>query len=411
MPNRAFYAILCCVTFLAGCSHAGGSPQLLPSNYAEQGGASLHKTERVLYRFTGGTDGSQPLAGLTVLNGVLYGTTASGGTSNDGTVFEVTPSGSEHVVYSFKGSADGAFPQASLIVVNGILYGTTSRGGASNDGTVFDVSQSGTEHVVYSFKGGADGWFPEANLFAANGILYGTTYFGGSGCNSGGCGTVFKITMSGTETVLYSFKGGTDGAGPSGGVIAVNGRLYGTTLGGSVSNSSLCPDQGFPGCGTVFVVRESGKERVLRGFEGGDDGRTPTASLVSIRDKLYGTTAYGGPSGNGTVFKIDTSGRSYKVLHSFEGADGSVPQAALINLSHMFYGTTDYGGADYGGTVFKISTTGKFHVLYNFQGEPDGRLPAGSLVALNGVLYGTTYSGGTGCGSNSGCGTVFAVTP
>lgn len=412
-PIRFFCALLCCWIFLAGCSRMAGGPQPLPANlpnYAAQRGAGVHGAERVLYGFMGAPDGSMPLAGLTVLDGMLYGTTADGGTSNDGTIFEVSPSGKESVVHSFSGGADGAFPQASLIAVNDILYGTTSRGGTANDGTVFEVSPSATESVVYSFKGGADGWFPEANLLAANGILYGTTYFGGSGCNSGGCGTVFKITMSGAETVLYSFKGGTDGAGPSGGVTAVNGRLYGTTLGGGVSNSSLCPDQGFPGCGTVFTISASGKERVLRGFEGGDDGRTPTASLVSIKDKLYGTTDYGGPSGNGTVFKIDTSGRGYKVLHSFEGADGSVPQAALINLRHILYGTTDYGGADYRGTVFKISTTGKFHVLYNFQGEPDGTLPAGSLVALYGVLYGTTYSGG-GCGSNSGCGTVFAVTP
>ncbi|HET6277092.1 MAG TPA: choice-of-anchor tandem repeat GloVer-containing protein [Candidatus Cybelea sp.] len=365
-----------------------------------------------MYRFRGGADGSLPLAGLTVLGGALYGTTGFGGASNDGTVFEVSPSGSERVVYSFKGAAtDGAFPQASLIVVNGLLYGTTSRGGASNDGTAFDVSESGTERVIYSFKGGADGWFPEANLTAVNGVLYGTTYFGGDGCASGGCGTFFKITKSGKEKVLYSFKGGADGAGPAAAVIAVNGTLYGTTLGGSTLNSTLCPDQGFPGCGTIYEVSASGNELVLRGFQGGTDGRTPSAGLVQTKNGLYGTTDYGGATGNGTVYKIRAPGSGYQLLHSFSGADGSVPQSALTGMGNALYGTTDYGGAYYGGVVFKISTSGKLRVRYNFRGGSDGSLPVGNLVALNGVLYGTTYSGGTGCASNSGCGTVFALTP
>ena len=356
---------VCMSVAMAACGRGsnGVISQPLPANPpndaalgsdAAQRGASPDGTERVLHRFKGGTDGSQPLAGLTVLNGVLYGTTAYGGTSNDGTVFKVSPSGRESRVYSFKGGGDGAFPQANLIAVNGILYGTTSRGGAFNDGTVFEVRPSGTESVIYSFKGGADGWFPQANLIAVNGILYGTTYFGGgTGCYGSGCGTVFKITTSGTENVLYSFQGGADAAAPAASVIAVKGELYGTTLGGNISSSQLCPDQGVPGCGTVFEVSTSGTDRVLRGFEGGNDGRTPTASLVKINGKLYGTTDYGGASGNGTVFKIGESGSGYKVIHSFQGADGSVPQAALIKLSGTLYGTTDYGGASYGGAYSK----------------------------------------------------------
>ena len=132
---RAFWAILCCGIIVAGCSRIAGAPQPLPANLpndAARREASTHGTERVVYRFMGGTDRSLPLAGLTTLGGVLYGTTAYGGASNNGTVFRVSPSGSEHVVYSFKGGADGVFPQATLIAVNGILYGTTSRGGAAN---------------------------------------------------------------------------------------------------------------------------------------------------------------------------------------------------------------------------------------------------------------------------------------
>jgi uncharacterized repeat protein (TIGR03803 family) len=410
---QVLVAALCCATVVAGCARTAGALQSLPANpsyHAAQLGATSLATESVLYRFTGGTDGERPLAGLTALNGVLYGTTAYGGTSNNGTVFKVTTSGAESVLYSFKGGADGALPQANLTLLNGTFYGTTSNGGATGNGTVFKVSPSGNESVLYSFKGGTDGSFPQASLISKNGILYGTTYFGGSSACTGGCGTVFKITTAGQETVLYRFQGGTDGAAPAAALVAANGNFYGTTLGGSGSVTTACPDEGVPGCGTVFEISPTGTEHVLRDFKGGTGARTPMAPLVFINGWLYGTTAYGGASNNGTVFKLYTAGPGYKILHSFTGADGSVPQAGLTELGGTLYGTTDYGGT-YGGTVFNISTSGTFGVIYDFQSGSDGHLAAAKLVALSGVLYGTTYSGGTGCSTNSGCGTVYAVTP
>ena len=192
-------------------------------------------TEKVLYFFKGGADSGEPLGGLIDVKGTLYGTTWWGGLAcSCGAIFEISLSGKERTLYRFKGGTDGARPAAGLINVNGTLYGTTSQGGASNDGTIFKITTSGTETVLYSFKGETDGMDPEANLLNINGTLYGSTVLGGgSGCRGGqGCGTIFKVTMSGTETVLYRFEGRTDGAKPVAGLIAASGMLYGATYAG-----------------------------------------------------------------------------------------------------------------------------------------------------------------------------------
>jgi uncharacterized repeat protein (TIGR03803 family) len=207
--------------------------------------------EKVLHSFGGEGDGGTPFAGLANVNGTLYGTTYTGGANDDGTVFAITTSGAETILHSFNGRAgDGVAPQAGLVDVNGTLYGTTFTGGENGDGTVFAITTSGTETVLYSFGGGAtDGAFPQAGLLSIKGALYGTTYAGGVHCNSrgrSGCGTAFSITTSGSETVLYRFKARfkKDGAHPEGGLIDVNGTLYGTTSTG-----------GTYGDGTVFALK------------------------------------------------------------------------------------------------------------------------------------------------------------
>ena len=221
------------------------------------------------------------------------------------------------VLHSFGGSADASNPYAGLLNVEGTLYGTTAYGGANGDGTVFSITPSGTETVLYSFKGGpGDGEYPFASLINVNGTLYGTTSQGGAYCSStGGCGTVFSITPSGTETVLHSFGGSGDGNGPLAGLINVKGKLYGTTMEGGAN-----------GDGTVFSIAPSGKESVRYSFKGGSgDGEFPLAGLINVKGKLYGTTVYGGASDNGTVFSITPSGRE-TVLYSFKGSgDGATP--------------------------------------------------------------------------------------
>jgi uncharacterized repeat protein (TIGR03803 family) len=209
------------------------------------------------------------------------------------------------VVYAFKTSKDGAFPSGPLLSVHGTLYGTTSGGGSGRCGTVFKVSTSGNESIVHAFSISGDGCNPAGGLAEINGVLYGvTSYDAGNRCK---CGAVFKLTTNGAEKVIYRFKGGTDGeCCPFSGLIAFKGALYGTTGSGGVGCSA------FHGCGTVFKVTTSGLEQVLYAFHGGTDGAGPQAGLLALKGALYGTTAggggyscgYGGSLSCGTVFKI-----------------------------------------------------------------------------------------------------------
>jgi uncharacterized repeat protein (TIGR03803 family) len=201
----------------------------------------------ILYQFSGGADGSNPNSVVHDTEGNLYGTTYGGGASGYGTVFELTPNGKKTVLHSFTGGTDGSYPAAGLLRYStGDLYGTTT-GGGNGYGTVFKVTKTGVETVLYSFTGGADGYYPVAALVRdANGNLYGTTVFGGTH----GDGTVFKVTKTGVETVLYSFTGGADGNEPDAGVVFdKQGNLFGTTVNGGIANSH-CLD----GCGVVFKI-------------------------------------------------------------------------------------------------------------------------------------------------------------
>lgn len=306
-------------------------------------------SERIIHTFKGGSDGAGPEAFLINVGGVLYGETGVGGgfgcNVGCGTVFSVSSSGLERVLHSFTGGADGAYPEVGLINVNGAVYGTTFEGGANNLGTVFTLSTSGSERLLYSFKGGTDGAYPRTNLIAMGGILYGTTSQGGSGCSSPGCGTVFSVSTSGSERVLYSFKGGADGARPSAGLVNVGGVLYGTTY--------MFGDCQF--CGTIFSVTTLGVERVLYNFKGGSDGAEPEGSLLKVNGALYGTTFGGGTSSLGTVFKVSTSGAE-RVIYSFKvKPDGNNPEAGLIEFKRRLYGTSGYGGTNDGGTVYSLS--------------------------------------------------------
>ncbi|HEY6325053.1 MAG TPA: choice-of-anchor tandem repeat GloVer-containing protein [Candidatus Cybelea sp.] len=251
--------------------------------------------EQVVYSFKGGTtDGSYPSAALIVVHGTLYGTTESGGASSKGTVFALTTSGSEHVLYSFKGSRDGTYPMCSLLNVNGTLYGTASDYfNGEGWGTVFSVTTKGEERTLYHFKGPPDGATPFSSLLNVKGTFYGTTYAGGTN----GWGTVFSINASGKEHLLYSFKGGADGQQPYAPLIDVKGSLFGTTDGGG-GEQSKCD-----GCGTVFKVSTSGSENVVYAFQNDPDGAYPMAGLINWKGVLVGTSESGGYD-DGTVFQI-----------------------------------------------------------------------------------------------------------
>jgi uncharacterized repeat protein (TIGR03803 family) len=305
-------------------------------------------SERTLHLFASSTtDGMYPYSPLTPLDGRLYGTTSYGGTKSGGTFFTVDPaSGKERILYNFPAQSS---PESSLTVVNGLLYGTTS-GGGTGCGSVFSISTAGREHSIYDFQCKGDGAFPHAGVIALDGMLYGTTTQGGE--SGGGYGTIFSVTTSGVEKVLHVFAGHpSDGAYAFGNLIAVSGLLFGTTIGGGSSENCTAPDGGY-GCGTVYTVTPSGSVSVLYSFTGATDGAFPYQGLLSVKGALYGTTTFGGGSscnyygtGCGTIFKMTTSGKE-RILYRFAGGtDGANPYGGLTQLGGTLYGATYYGGA------------------------------------------------------------------
>jgi uncharacterized repeat protein (TIGR03803 family) len=220
-------------------------------------------------------------------------------------VFELAPKGKMSVVYAFQGGSDGAGPDGSLLMDKaGNIYGTTSGGGGTDCdngfgcGTVFKITPGGTETVLYAFQGGDDGELPQTGVIADGaGNLYGTTAAGGSGAQ----GTVFKVTPAGTETVLYAFQGGTDGIEPLAGLIMDKaGNLYGTTgYGGSGCKGG--------NCGIAFKLAPDGTETVLYAFGNRSSGHHPAAPLLMGKHNvLYGTTTAGGTDLDGVVFSVTT---------------------------------------------------------------------------------------------------------
>jgi len=379
------------------------------------------QTYTILHTFKG-IDGARPQASLILdAKGNLYGTTEEGGTFGLGTVFRLDATGRERVLHSFSGTGgDGAYPWARVIRDSvGTLYGTTWKGGAYGYGTVFKLNKSGTETILYAFTGGADGASPFSGLVRDTaGNLYGTTSAGGDF----GYGTIFKVNTGGAETVLHSFAGPrTDGQSPMADLLRdATGNLFGTTFYG-----------GTYGPGTVFEVDTAGTETVLYSFMGSPDGGYPYAGLVlDEAGNFYGTTLWGGTSGSvcpgnsscGTVFTLNASGTE-TVLYSFRGgADGGNPWGSLVQGSGAsLLGTTEVGGdlecnAPYGcGTVFKVRANRKESVLHKFTGRRgDGKYAYAGLVRDKaGNLYGVTTTGGARSCSNGnpGCGVVFKLTP
>jgi uncharacterized repeat protein (TIGR03803 family) len=329
--------------------------------------------ETVLHRFAGGADGSLPRAGLLLDSaGNLYGTTSYGGLAAQGVVFKLNASGDETVLYRFSGGTDGSQPQCTLISDSaGNLYGTTTyggsapgsdKGGAGGYGVVFKLDPSGQETVLYTFTGGADGGNPLAGLVRDSvGNLYGTASIGGSF----GEGVVYKVDTSGHEAVLYNFTGGWDGGLPVGSLIRDSlGNLYGTTECGPIAENQC-------NWGGVYKLDPSGRITVLYNFTSGNDGGGPLSGAIPYSGpfldssgNVYGTTLAGGSGANsedyayGVVYKVDTFGHE-TVLYSFTGVpDGADPAAALIqDPAGNLYGTTEYGGEFNGGTVFKIAAS------------------------------------------------------
>jgi uncharacterized protein YceK len=429
----------------------------------------------ILHDFLGGADGAYPLPGTAAVlvagnAGVLYGTTAGEFAAPDyGTVFSLTPpaksggSWKERVLYQFTAVSAGAEPISLTPDGAGGFYGATFAGGGGSCqaypsappgcGVIFHIVPNAkgksTFTKIYSFPAGAPGAFPGGGLVTdSSGAIYGMAGGGSGPCNFGtpGCGVVFKLTppTSGTawtETVLYSFSGGKDGALPEAGLTpGADGAFYGTTaLGGNTG----C---GGGGCGTIFRLTPPAagktvwKESVLYRFLGtGDGGEPQPAPVIDSAGNLVGTTASGGKDGLGVVYSLapPAAGKTAwkeTVLHGFAGGtDGAVPNAAVTPLTGGGYATTTYyggggpcafAGAPAGcGTVVELTppaagkTAWKETVLHSFNGSTEGAVIAGALYLnpANGTLFGAAQSGGntSGCTTSPvpGCGTAFEITP
>ncbi len=354
------------------------------------------QTFTTLHDFTG-PDGSYPNAGVfRDSSGNLYGTTYSGGTLGFGTVFKIDTSNNETVLYSFAGGTDGANPVAAVIRDSaGNIYGTTPAGGSPvcQCGVVFKVSSTGEETVLYRFRGGTDGSTPTAGLVRDSaGNLYGTASTGGA-YNSG---AVFKVNASSKESLLYSFTGGTDGGTPAFGLIRDSvGDLYGTTAGG-----------GNGGGGVLYKLDANGNETVLSQLS------FPSLCCVSSDPSFCGTGAdiCGTLNQGGATYEVNRKTGDSTVLGETTGYSGGLePLGGVVqDAAGNIYGTMSCCGQDFG-TIFKINTKGRYSVVYNFAGYADGGYPQGDLIIdAAGNLYGTTPNFGD---PTCYCGSVYKFKP
>jgi uncharacterized repeat protein (TIGR03803 family) len=315
-------------------------------------------------------DGADPEAELIVDGNMLYGTAAGGGWGNSGTVYALTADGKNFtVLHQFTQlttntvkNSDGSSPSGPLVLWNGVLYGTTAYGGSSGYGTVFAIETNGSSFwVLHNFTGGTkgvDGANPRSGLTVSGGTLYGTTVYGGVGF-----GTVFAVTTDSHYTNLYSFSGGVDGESPYTGLVLKGDMLYGTmSVGGNA------------GDGLVFAIGTNGSNfRVVHSFSAGaldgkgnytnSDGINPIKGLTLKGSRLYGSALSGGSFNEGTVFALNTDGSNFETLHSFTpthssvftNSDGAAPYGRVALIGSTLYGITDQGGVAGNGTVFSIT--------------------------------------------------------
>lgn len=303
-------------------------------------------------------------------------------------------------LYSFDYQPIGEYPLGRLVQGHdGLLYGTTSSGGANGYGLVFSIAPDGTYQTLHSLTGVEGYQLNQPLALGPGGTLYGTAPVGNycvkSTCSSFG-GSVFVVSPQGGFKILYRFPGNgyPTGSGPSGLTLGSDGNFYGSTYSGGVLGPS--------GVGTVFRITPAGVLTSLHSFTP-QEPFNPQPGLTEGADgAFYGATRYAPGNSNGTLYRVTTTG-AVTTLHTFTGADGSAPNGALL-LAHdgNFYGTTAGGGAYAGGTLFRMTPQGTLTTLYSFNPyEADG--PAPGLVEMPDVsLYGVTSSGGIDAG-----GTLF----
>jgi uncharacterized repeat protein (TIGR03803 family) len=349
-----------------------------------------------------GTNGFGPFGGvIQATDGNFYGTTTNGGGHGYGNVYRITPSGEITSIYDFckrPNCADGATPESAPVLgSDGNLYGTTNGFAYGGYGTVYKMTLSGELTTLYTFCSlaeCADGSVPNGLMQASDGNFYGTTFSGGNS----NAGTIFKITPAGQFTSLYSFcslANCADGNSPVYSPIeGSDGNLYGAAW-------------EYQGGGVLYRFTLAGNYKALYSFCRGifcSGGSGPLALVQDGNGNFFGTTQYGGGSDDvGTLFEL-TAKQQFINLHNFDKTDGAYPSAGLTLASDgNLYGATVEGGPADAGTIFEITTAGTFRTLYTFA-HPYAFNPTGPLFqGTDGSFYGAT-PGGNGDGP---LGTVF----
>jgi uncharacterized repeat protein (TIGR03803 family) len=358
---------------------------------------SLLKT---LYTFQGGADGTGPWGSLLLNGSVLYGVTHSGGSANAGTIFSFDLStGIKSTLYTFTGGNDGNTPLAALTYLNGVLYGTTIRGGTAGWGVVFQYNIStAQESTLYSFQGGYDGLEPAGPLISFGGLLYGTTLFGGNGENGGLTGTLYSIDpATGVETIVSNSL-----CNPEGQLASVDGLLWGTNTCyvGSIFNVNTATGS--------TAIAASWNQYGDPYYAGPISANGLLYGTASAGGDLKCSQA---GSGCGTLYSLDPSTNTLKTLYSFKGTGADIPFYSLVYNNGLLYGTT-YGGKKGGGDLFSFDPiTKKLTTLFSFIGgstSKTGYFP-NQLIYSGGVLYGTTLGGG--CAGGTCSGTIYSFTP
>jgi uncharacterized repeat protein (TIGR03803 family) len=401
------------------------------------------QTYSVLHSFTDGTDGAVPSPIIRDAQGNLYGTTRFGGNpscgeDSCGTVFKVDSAGNETVLYRFQGGSNGTNPVAGLVRdAAGNLYGTTQGNGfIGGDSVVFKVDPSGNQTVLYVADTPQASALDSPLALDAQGNLYGMSpYSGDSSCRKDGlgCGDLFRLSPSGEITVLHAFTP-TEGVQPEGGVVLDSkGNLYGTAnFGGDLKCESLGYGYFQAGCGTIYKLDTSGNFSVLHTFTGRVDGSFPLGLIIDPEGNLYGIAQNGGNEingdnseyGNGTIFKVNSEG-DFSVLYTFFFCtEPPCTQGQVRNPVYASHLVRDSQGNLYGleqsndcakggGCLFRLDTKGNLTDLYDFEGEEestDGYTPTGVVFGSEDDVYGSMFIGGASNGNGfctNGCGTVF----
>ena len=318
---------------LYGTTYSGGPSSMgsiFKVNLDGSGMDSIHE-------FTVIANGRYPQGGLTMVSGVLYGVTQSGGTSNAGTIYKINTDGSGFAVLHNFDDTNGKFPTGDLIEIAGKLYGVTANGGSNGYGFVFRMDLDGNNYTnIFTFDMPIlDGAVPIGGLIHDSGVLYGVT--NGGGVN--GWGTVYKMNLDGSgHTILKDFSNSAHGMNPGGGLLKIGSAVYGITIQGG-SNSG----------GTIYKVSTDATGfSVLYNINNSTEGMLSSSDLLNVSGTLYGTLR----GGNGSVFEVNPDGTGFSIVHSFVDSDGKDPKAGLINVSGTLYGTTNTGGSNGYGTVF-----------------------------------------------------------